>query len=137
MVEFTLSMTLLIPLFLGAWAFGYTFYQYAKLEDAVRAGARYASTINYDSATTTPSNTFLTAVQDMTAYGDPSGSTTTPVVSGLTPSNVTLTVTFTNGAPSAMTVAITNFKLPTYMGSFKLSGKPYVWFPYLGYWSPP
>ena len=55
MVEFTISLTFLIPLFLGAWAFGYTFYQYSKLENAVRAGARYASLRTYDSSTSTPS----------------------------------------------------------------------------------
>ena len=137
MVEFTLCSLLLIPLFLGSWAFGYSFYQYSKLGDTVRAGARYASTRNYDSASTTPSDAFLSAVQNMTAYGDPTGNTTTPVMPGLAPSNVNLTVTFANGAPSGVTVSITGYQLPTFSNSFSLSGKPSVWFPYLGYWSPP
>src|SRR5690348_2791529 len=90
MVEFTLSMLVLIPLFLGGWAFGYTFFQYSELESAVRAGARYASTLNYDSLSNTPSAAFLTAVQNMTVYGDPNANpaTATPVVSGLTTANV-------------------------------------------------
>jgi hypothetical protein len=71
MVEFTLSMMALAPLFLGAATFGYTFYVYSKLVTAVRTGSRYASTIKYDSATTTPTSTFLTAVRKMTVYGDP------------------------------------------------------------------
>ena len=139
MVEFTLSMTVLIPLFLGGWAFGYTFFQYAQLENAVRAGSRYASTLNYDSATTTPSSAFLTAVQNMTVYGDPNAnpSSATPVVSGLTTNNVNLTVAFANGAPSTMTVSITNFQILSYFGATTLTNKPYVWFPYVGYWSPP
>ena len=138
-VEFALSLLLLIPLFLGTWAFGYTFFQYAQLENAVRAGARYASEQIYDSATTTPSSAFLTAVQKVTVYGDPAADTTsaTPVVTGLAPSNVQLTVTFTSGAPSAMTVSITNFQLQSYTNKVSLNGKPYVWFPYLGTWGPP
>ena len=139
MIEFTLSLLVLSPLFLGAWAFGYTFFQYTQLENAVRNGARYASSQNYDSADTTPSSAFLTAVQKMTVYGDPNADTTTatPVVSGLTTSNVSLTVTFANSAPSAMTVQITGFRVNSYIGKVTLNGKPYVWFPYVGYWTPP
>jgi Flp pilus assembly protein TadG len=139
MVEFTFSLLLLIPLFLGSWAFGFTFFQYAQLENAVRAGARYASTRTYDSATTTPTSAFLTAVQKMTVYGDPAAntSTATPVVSGLATSNVALTVAFTNGAPSAMTVSITGFQVNSYIGKTTLNGKPYVYFPFIGYWGPP
>jgi Flp pilus assembly protein TadG len=138
-VEFALSLLLLIPVFLGTWAFGYTFFQYAQLENAVRAGARYASEQAYDSASTTPSSAFLTAVRKVTVYGDPAAdtSTATPVVSGLAPSNVQLTVAFTSGAPSAMTVSITNFQIQSYVRKVTLSGKPFVWFPYLGTWSPP
>lgn len=139
MIEFTFTMLVLIPLFLGAWAFGLTFFQYSQLENAVRAGCRYASELNYDSATTTPSSAFLTAVQKMTVYGDPAAnpSSATPVVSGLTTNNVNLTVTFDNGAPSTMTVSITNFKVLSYPAPTTLNGKPFVWFPYVGYWTPP
>ena len=139
MVEFTLSLLVLAPLFLGAFAFGYTFFQYSQLENAVRAGARYASSLNYDSADTTPTGSFLTAVQKMTVYGDPAADTAsaTPVVSGLTTGNVNLTVTFTHGAPSGVQVNITGFRVRSYIGQITLNGKPYVWFPYVGYWSPP
>ena len=139
MVEFTLSMMLLMPLFLGGWAFGFTFFQYAQLENAVRAGARYASTVNYDSSTSTPSSAFLTAVQNVTVYGDPNANpaTATPVVSGLTTGNVNLTVGFVNGAPASMTVSISNFQVLSYPGKATLNNKPFVSFPYVGYWSPP
>jgi Flp pilus assembly protein TadG len=139
LVEFTFSILLLGPLFLGAWAYGYTFFQYLQLENAVRNGARYASTLTYDSNTSTPSSSFLTAVQNMTVYGDPAAdtSTATPVVTGLTTSNVTLTVGFTNLAPSDVTVQITGFQVNSYIGKVSLNGKPYVWFPYVGYWAPP
>lgn len=139
MVEFTLSMMLLMPLFLGGWAFGYTFFQYAQLENAVRAGARYASTVNYDSSTSTPSPAFLAAVRNVTVYGDPNANpaSATPVVSGLTTGNVNLTVGFVNSAPATMTVSISNFQVLSYPGKATLSNKPFVSFPYVGYWSPP
>ena len=139
MVEFTLSLLVLIPLALGGWSFGTAFFRYAELGSAVRAGARYASTLNYDSATSTPSASFLSAVQKMTVYGDPNANaaTATPLVPGLSTANVNLTVGFANSAPSTMTVSITGFQVPTYIGTATLSGKPYVWFPYVGYWAPP
>jgi Flp pilus assembly protein TadG len=138
-VEFALCTLLLIPVFLGTWSFGFTFFQYAQLENAVRSGARYASVRTYDSASTTPSSAFLTAVQKATVYGDPAAdtATATPVVAGLTPAKVQLAVTFTSGAPSGMTVSITNFQVQSYLNKVTLTGKPYVWFPYLGTWGPP
>jgi Flp pilus assembly protein TadG len=138
-VEFTLSMTVLGPLFLGAATFGYTFYTYDKLVNAVRTGARYASTLTYDSASSTPSTSFETAVKKMTVYGDPAANTATAtaVVNGLTTSNVRLTVAFTNGAPTGMTVAITGFRVNAYLWPVTLNNKPYAWFPYAGIFGPP
>jgi Flp pilus assembly protein TadG len=137
MVEFTFALLVLVPLFLGGWAFGYTFYQYGQLQNAVRSGARYAATRTYDSDTTSPSAAFTAAVQKMTVYGDPNAntSTATPVVSGLTTSNVNLTVAFAaSGGPSTMTVSITNFQVNSYPTKVTLNGKPYVWFPFIGTW---
>jgi Flp pilus assembly protein TadG len=138
-VEFALCTLVLIPVFLGTWSFGFTFFQYAQLENAVRSGARYASVRTYDSASTTPSSAFLTAVQKATVYGDPAAdtATATPVVAGLTPGKVQLAVTFTSGAPSGMTVSIANFQVESFLNKVTLTGKPYVWFPYLGTWGPP
>jgi hypothetical protein len=42
-----------------------------------------------------------------------------------------------NGPPTAMTVTITGFRVNSYIGKVTLNNKPYVWFPYVGYWSPP
>jgi Flp pilus assembly protein TadG len=48
-VELTLSLTFLTALFLGTWQYGYAFYVYGELEQAVRAGSRYASLQTYNS----------------------------------------------------------------------------------------
>lgn len=139
-VELSLVMPFLVSLLLGVWQFGYAFYNYAKLEQAVRAGARYASIATYDSASSTPSAAFQTAVQNVVVYGDPSppGSPApVPVAPGLAPGNVVLTVTFASAVPTAMTVAINNYRLPAYFGTVTLTNKPAPWFPYVGTFGPP
>jgi len=135
LVEFTLSATFLIGVFLGVWQFGYGFFIYSELEQSVRAGARYASLRTYNSATSTPTSDFLTDVRNVVVYGDPAGGTT-PVAPGLTTANVSVTVTFTS-VPTAINVAITGYKLPTYFGNQTLNGKPITSFPFVGTFGPP
>ena len=139
LVEFTLSAAFLIALFLGVWQFGYGFFIYNELEEAVRAGARYASLATYNSANSTPTAAFQTAVQNVVVYGNPVGGTT-PLAPGLTTANVSVTVTFSNtvpGVPTEMTVSITGYQLPTYFGSQTLNGKPTTAFPFVGVFGPP
>ena len=137
LIEFSLSVVLLTTVFGGAFEYGYAIYTYNMLVNAVRDGARYASLKPYDSATSTPSSSFQTAIQDMVVYGDPSGTTTTPIVRGLTTSNVQLAVTMGGSAPSQMTVSITGFSLDAIFGTIQLSGRPSSTFPYLGIPTPP
>jgi Flp pilus assembly protein TadG len=138
LIELTLSLSFLTALFLGTWQYGYGFYVYAQLEQAVRDGARYAAARTYDSATSTPSDAFLAAVQNVVVYGDPAAAAgATPLAPGLTTGNVTLTVTFTSGVPTSMAVAISGYQMPTYLGSVTLSGKPTTTFPFVGIFGPP
>ncbi len=137
LVEFTLSATFLIAVFLGVWEFGYAFFIYSELEQSVRAGARFASLGTYNSANSTPTAAFLTAVQNVVVYGDPSPPNgATPVAPGLTTANVSLTVTFTS-VPTTMNVAITGYTVPTYFGNQTLNGKPTTSFPFVGVFGPP
>ncbi|HEY2013968.1 MAG TPA: TadE family protein [Bryobacteraceae bacterium] len=134
-LEFALGSGVLLAVFTGTFRFGYTMFQYNRLETAVAQGARYASLVPYDSATTTPSSNFRTAVQNMVLYGSPAAGTH-PVLSDLTASNVSLTVTFTNNTPSAMTVALTGYTINGLFGTSILAGKPKVTYPYQGIWAP-
>ena len=135
MLEFAVGAGVLVSAFAGAFQYGYLFYRYNTIENAVNAGARYASLRPYDSTTTTPTTGFSNAVKNIVVYGKPDGGTS-PVAPGLTTSNVQLTVTFTNGLPSAMSVAITGYTLDLVFASQNLSGKPKVTYPYLGIYSP-
>jgi len=138
MIEFALSFFLIFGFFAGTFQFGYTFYAYNTLVSAVRDGARYASLKPYDSATATPSDAFVLAVQNQVVYGDPDPPAgATPILSGLTTANVSVTVTpGAAGAamtpPVAMTVSITNFQINSVFSSATLNGRPSSTYPYTG-----
>jgi Flp pilus assembly protein TadG len=135
MLEFAIGAGVLVAAFTGTFQFGYTFLQYNNLENAVARGARYASLVPYDSATTTPSAAFQTAVKNMVLYGSPTAGTS-PVLTGLTTGNVSLTVTFANGVPSAMTVSINGYTINSIFTTTNLTNKPQVTYAYQGIWSP-
>jgi Flp pilus assembly protein TadG len=135
MVEFALGAAVLLATFTGTFQFGYTFLQYNNLENAVARGARYASLAPYDSRSTTPSDAFKTAVQNMVLYGSPTAGTT-PVLSGLTNSNINLTVTFTNEIPSQMTVSISGYTVNAIFSLTTFNMKPQITYSYQGIWTP-
>ena len=135
MIEFALGFSLIFPLFTGSFQFGYAFLVYDNIETAVRAGARYAATRTYDSATPTPSSAYLTAVRNMVVYGNPAGGTRR-VAPGLDPANVRVTMTFAKNIPSVVSVDIINYSLDAVVATMNVNGKPKVSFPYLGRWEP-
>ena len=145
MLEFALGAGILVSAFVGTFQFGYTFLQYNNLQSAVARGARYASLIDYHSANDTPSTDFQTAVQNMVLYGSPSAGTT-PVVPGLTASEVVVTVCgiatvcsgfgSALGVPQEITVSISGYTINSVFAQTTLSGKPAVTFAYQGIWEP-
>jgi Flp pilus assembly protein TadG len=145
MIEFAIGSAILVAAFAGTFQFGYTFLQYNELENAVTRSARYASLINYDSASDVPANDFQTAVQNMALYGTPTAGTT-PVLPGLTAANVNVTVcgitivcpgyTSPLGVPQEVTVSITGYTIDAVFEKVTLNEKPQVTFSYLGIWTP-
>jgi Flp pilus assembly protein TadG len=137
-IEFALSFLVLFSIFTGAFEFGYAFYAYNTLVNAVREGARYASLSPYDSGSSTPSTAFNTAVQNMVVYANPTPPDgATPILRGLATSNVNLSVTTNGVAPLQVTVSISNFSLDAVFGTIQLNGNPSETFPYLGIPTPP
>ena len=134
-LEFAIGSGILVAVFTGTFQFGFTFLQYNNLQNAVARGARYASLVPYDSPTAVPSAAFQTAVQNMVLYGSPTAGTT-PVLAGLTAGNANLTVTFTDGIPSAMTVFISGYTINSVFATTTLTTKPQVTYAYQGIWSP-
>jgi Flp pilus assembly protein TadG len=135
MVEFALAVGLLLPMLFGTFEFGYAFYTYNRLIAAVREGGRYASLRTYDSSTTTPSDAYLTAVKNAVVYGNQAGSGT-PVVSGLTTSQIGVTMTMNNGVPDIVTVSVTNFTIDTLITTLNLANKPSAAFRFEGRYAP-
>ena len=131
MVEFAIAFPLLFAFFSGTFVFGYSFYIYNRLVSSVRAGARYASRLPYASGTPTPSAEYLTAVKNMVVYHNPDGGTT-PIVPGLTPAAVAVTVGFDDNRPDIVRVAINGYSIDAVMMNQPLNGKPFSVIRYQG-----
>lgn len=158
MVEFALVVPILTGLFLAAMFFGNDFLTYNRLEEAVRAGARFASIQTYDAYHTAKdpapptcascqfpltSGPFLRKIRNIVAYGcDPvteaeSGCTATLVVDGVRPENVNVTFSIVNWVPRSVSVSMSGVTLPMPAGSVTLRDKPVTTFPYFGKYMAP
>ena len=136
MIEFALSVAILLPALVGTMQFGFSFLAYGKLEAAIRQGARYAALRTYDSSTATPSEAFTTAVQNMVLYSNPSGGSI-PIVRGLTADQIGVTTVMYNGVPDLITVTIRSFEIDAAVAKITLSGKPWATYRYQGRFAPP
>jgi len=132
-----LCTPLLVLLFLGAWNYGYAFWLYNNVEQAVRAGGRYASVARYSAVEgADPDAAYITAVRNVVVYGRPSGGTE-PIIPSLTTDKVFAQMTFENKKPSLVCVWVDGYSLPGLFSKINLKGKPSVRFKYLGQWAPP
>jgi Flp pilus assembly protein TadG len=145
MLEFAIGSGVLVAVFVGTFQFGFSLLQYNSLENAVVRGAHYAALIDYNSASDTPDSAFQTAVQNMVLYGTPTAGTT-PVLPGLTSSNVSVTAcgittvcpgyAIALGIPQEIHVSITGYTINSVFAQTTLNGKPSAIFPYQGIWEP-
>ena len=116
-LEFAVGWFLMWLLFSGVYEFGYVFYVYNRLLTNVANAAELGAKIDYDAGS--PS-TFTTTLQNMVVYGDEKAGTS-PIVSGLTTSDVNVNVTTdTNGIPHDVTVTVTGYKVDAIFQSFTL-----------------
>ena len=103
LAELAIVLPICLLLFGATAEFGRFFYEYSTLAKATRAGSRYLATAGVDA-------TEDTRAKNIVVYGNPEG-TGSPVVKGLTASNVT--ITREGGAPSlpeTVKVQITGYK---------------------------
>ena len=142
MVEFALASFVIIPLFVGTFQFGYTFYVYNLLCTQMRAGARYASLKTFKCLSSSEIDSFKTSVKNMVMYGNPDG-TGTLIEPGLTPGQIDVEVKDSSGnnadsshIPSYVTVTTQNYSVNAVITTFNFNGKPIVRFPYLGRYAP-
>jgi len=124
LIEFAAALILLSGMFTGIFQVGYTLFTYTTLVNAVRAGARYASLQAPNSNVADPE--FAKSVVSMVVYGDPRPSPSAkPVVRGLTPDNIQLTL-----GQSAATVSVRGFQIDALFTKLALAGRPTVTFPF-------
>jgi Flp pilus assembly protein TadG len=148
MVEFALASLILIPIFIGTFQFGYTFYIYNLLGTQIRAGARYASMRTFNCADSTSIGKFKTAVKNMVMYSNPSpGQSPTAIISGLSLTQIDVEIKAANGTTDAdknnvpVTVTVSTstgapFAVDAVFKTFTFSGKPILQFPYMGQYQP-
>ena len=127
MLEFALGWSILWFLFAGVYQFGYSFYVYNTVLTSVGNAAQLGSKLTYDTANTAQ---FTTAIQNLVVYGNTTAGTT-PIVPGLSTSNVTVTATPV-GMPTDVTVTINNFSVAAVFTHFTFNGKPRVTTAYMG-----
>jgi Flp pilus assembly protein TadG len=137
MVEFALSATILMLIFLGTFQFGYAFYQYNTLANAVRGAARYASMAKIsNSGNGVVPTAYADKVKNTLVYGDPAGGTT-PVVAGLATSNVDVSVGWdAKYVPLSVTVKLSSFEINAVVKKFTITNKPSLQMPFLGQYCP-
>ncbi len=127
-IEFALAFSLLWTALAGVFQFGYAMYIYNELAIATARGARFASTVDFNSST----QTFVTEVQNMVAYGSPIAGSS-PLVQGLAAANVSVSWTAdASGVPQNMTVSIVNYTCNAIFRSFTWNSKPLVTVRYMG-----
>ena len=107
LVELAIALPILIVLFAAVAEFGRYFQAYTTLAKGSRVAARYL-------ATAPPGGCEDLNAKNLVVYGNLAG-TGSPIVNGLTVSNVVITRrdevgAVTSGFPATVTIEITNFK---------------------------
>jgi len=134
LIEFAFGFSVMAVFFVGLAQIAYSLIVLNQLTTAVRAGARYASTVEFDE----PAHTFAEKVQNYVVFGaakpEAGGAAQAP---GLQPHHVSVTWTRdAAGAPESITVCLRNYQLPFFFRDRQLDGRPKATVQYAGAWSP-
>jgi Flp pilus assembly protein TadG len=134
LIEFAFGLSVMAVFFVGMAQLAYSLIVLNQLTTAVRAGARYASSAEFDE----PAHKFTERVQNYVAFGtatpDDGGGSRAP---GLQPHHVSVTWTRdAAGAPESITVCLQNYELPFFFRDRQLDGRPKATVQYAGAWSP-
>jgi Flp pilus assembly protein TadG len=138
MVEFALASSLLIPILLGTFQFGYTFYAYNLLSTQMRSGARFGSMKAFKCADAASITNYKQKVRNVVRYGNPSG-TGTLIEPQLTDAQVTVNIKDVSGVdadathtPNYVVVSTSNYTVNALFTTYNFTDKPSVRMPYLG-----
>jgi len=129
MVEFALSWPLALVLLAGMFQFGYAFFVYGSLRNAVHAGARFGSVSDYKAGGTT----FETRVKNIVVYGSVDGGDK-PVVPGLSVDDIVIEAVEPDGTgiPRRIQVRVSSYDVASVWTPIRFENKPVAAFPYMG-----
>lgn len=134
LVEFALGLSVVVLAFVGLAQLGMSISLYNDLVAAVRAGARFAATADFDE----PEHDFVHEVKNVVLFGNPhpaAGRRTG--LRGLTEDNVQVSwERDAAGVPETITVALTGYKLPALLRTLRFTDRPAATFHYSGTWKP-
>jgi len=135
LIEFAMGFSVLAVLFVGMVQLAYSMIVLGQLSSAVRTGARYAATVEFDE----PAHSFVDKIRNVVAYGTPKPAADAEAVApGLRPEHVTVTWTRdAAGVPDSITVALKGYRAPGLSGERELTGRPRMTAPRTGPWTPP
>ena len=138
MIELAVSATVMVTFLAGTFQFGYTFYVYNQLVNAVGNGARYAAQRTYRAATGQDVDRGNQAIKNLVVYGDAQPAPgAAPMVANLKPEHVDVRwVLNGDGAPAGVDVAIRGYAVDAAFQVFSFEGRPSVEFPYVGRYAP-
>ena len=131
-LEFALTWAACSVMFTGIFQYGWSMFIYNQLQTSVANGATYAATANFSASDTTA---FTDAVKNIVVYGQTTTGTS-PLVSGLTTSNVNVNLNLSGGYPTDVTVSISSFSVNAVFGTQTFTGKPRVTMQYMGLATP-
>jgi len=142
MIECALVSMVLVPMFVGTFQFGYSFYVYNLLCTQTRAAARYASMKTFPCSSPSKIAAWKKAVRNTMRYGNPEGSGRV-MEPGLADAQIDIEIKDKDGndaddsrVPAYVTVTTANFSVKGVIATFNFTGKPFVQFPYVGRWAP-
>ena len=122
MIECAILMPILILLFVGAAEVGRMFYTYTTLAKATKVGARYISTSRLATGTSTERTQVSNEAKNLVVCGVITDCTLqTPILPGLTTSNVSVTLPTVGVNPTFVRVSITGYLFHT--GAFNLAAR--------------
>ena len=139
MLELALSAGVMITCLTGTFQFGYTFYVYNELVNAVGNAGRYAAQRTYRAATPQDIEKGKAAIRNMAVYGTPAPAVdAVPVAPGLTPEQIQVNYVPGDGggAPAAVDVSLSNYTVRAAMASFTFDKRPLAEFPCVGRYAP-
>lgn len=135
-VEFAIIVPVMAWIILGVWHFSHSYLVYSRLQWAVREGARFAAMAPYVEE---EQGDFIRAVQDVVCCGSVGcNCDAAPVVQGLQKDQIDVDITRPDSGfrPRSILVRINSLFMPLPYSPLRLTNKPQVRYPYLGYYAP-